>query len=417
MALSAFIGSVTTPTVTGNYSVAGVGFQPSLMLTFNNSVLGVGSTRHGDLSIGFVAGNSLTSIIACQNADALGTTDMTNSHWSQRAIEANDYTTGPARADLRSFDADGFSLTYGTVVTGTSYSVEYVALGGTDITNVVVGSFLVATSTGAQSVAGIGFKPNAMLFSSGVAQTGAAQASAAGVEQFMGWATSSTSQSASSWVDRDAQADGRAKSWLNSANCILKLGQLGVSNAVASLTSFDANGFTVNWSTIVAAAQTSMVYYLAVSGGQWFVGQFLQATSTGVQNVTGVGFIPGAILFTSQNKVAAVTTSNNYQTTLGAAVSATQRFSLWAGARNTSDPTEADKYLTQSNVIALLTTTATPVVSSLADFSSFDTDGFTINWSTVNSIIQPVVSFLAVGANAVGGVTTTQDLASYIFTG
>lgn len=413
MPVQAFIGVLSSPLATGTAIVTNPGFPPNILISYSAGTGGIGAGPNGDWALGFAVANSSTAVFGCQNRDGVGTTVCERFHWSQRAVECFPIVGGAARADLRSVDALGFTLNWTTVSASSSFYVHYLALSSSEITNATVGSFLAASSTGAQNVTGVGFKPDTVLFFCSETRTTDPTVAAGDIENFIGAAISSSRRWATTWVDQDAVASDQARSYQDTANCIAKLNDNAAYDAVADLTSLDTDGFTVNWSTIVAEAQTSLTYYCALKGTKWDVGSFVQPSSTGAQNVTGLGFTPSGTLFFSGNKARSATTSNDYRISIGCAVSSSSRFTGWAGSRQNADPVEADKYTDTANCIVLRTASSTSVTNALADYTSNDSDGFTLDWSTVDATAREVL-YLAFGPTPV--VVSVAD-ESFIFTG
>lgn len=140
------------------------------------------------------------------------------------------------------------------------------------------------------------------------------------------------------------------------------------------------------------------------------MGTLSQPTSTGNQQITGVGFQPEALIFWMTNLTAEGNGASSYLakgftdgTNQGSTAVA------WQDGFNTvQDRTVATK------VISLVNETGT--VLAEAGIVSLDTDGFTINWTTVDST-QRLVTYLALGGTSftnvkVGSVTgTTSPLA------
>lgn len=120
---------------------------------------------------------------------------------------------------------------------------------------------------------------------------------------------------------------------------------------------------------------------------QFKVGRFTAATSTGVQNVTGVGFTPQLVLL-----------FGNYQTGAGTdpdailAIGGMTTTSQWYStvANNDGTPIYSDKRSSDNACFALLSPTATPTVTALAQYSSMNVDGFSLNWATAMGTARPI---------------------------
>lgn len=118
------------------------------------------------------------------------------------------------------------------------------------IFQIAVGTFTSSGSTGAQSVTGVGFKPRYIIIGMGV---GAADSIMAG----LGWATATKQVALFGFRSDDTNTGGLTT---NTAVVIRWCGTDGVVRGQASLTSFDEDGFTLNWS----AAEAQLLSYTVI---------------------------------------------------------------------------------------------------------------------------------------------------------
>lgn len=107
---------------------------------------------------------------------------------------------------------------------------------------------------------------------------------------------------------------------------------------------------------------------------------FTSDTATGNEVYTGVGFQPKAILFFSSNTL--ISTSN-YRAMLGCAVSTSQRWAVSAVDTNGVVTSTASRCLRTSRCIEWISNAE--AVLGAADLVSMDSDGFTLNWVTVEA--------------------------------
>ena len=121
-------------------------------------------------------------------------------------------------------------------------------------------------------------------------------------------------------------------------------------------------------------------------------GTFTASASTGNQAVTGIGFQPKAIIFfTIGNTV--VGNRDNAVVVYGAASSSSARGASALHMVHEDNPSNVDSASRTTRCIIAINGAGT--VIGEADFVSFDSDGFTVNWSTAFSNVQ--VHFLAIG--------------------
>jgi hypothetical protein len=159
------------------------------------------------------------------------------------------------------------------------------------------GTLSTPAATGSQVYTGVGFQPQAVIF---FATKQTATGFAAGYCIGFGCATSASARKSLTISSFDnhtgAALAGRA------ANTAIELQSVDPSSSLkvdADLSSLDADGFTLNWTT-VDAANAYIVHYIAIGGSSVtnaLAGEFTPNTSTGAQAVTGVGFQPDCLLF------------------------------------------------------------------------------------------------------------------------
>lgn len=389
MALSAKVGTLSCPGSTGNQAITGVGFQPKAVLFWGNKRTSAGtSSSQFQFYVGMATSSSSRACSAISNGAFR--TDNLN---TKCIFLKNDASTTVLTADLTSMDADGFTLNWSVVSSGVQ--VNYLALGGSDLTNAAIKQLQAPASTGSQAYTGVGFRPDAVIAVS-VGDTATPDNGSLSRARFgMGAASGSSAQ----WATSSEWEGGSANGYQRTNQVIAVIGN-GAKVVEANLTSFDSDGFTLNWGTT-----TNGVYcwFLCLKGGQFKAGSISQKTSTGNQAYTGVGFQPVAELFASRDLVASTTIDNNEeQTMIGAASSTSARAAIisnWGGLstdQNTLTTTKAIR----------LQTGSTPTVQAEADLVSHDSDGFTLNWTTADATAREIV-YLAFGSAAGGGVTGT----------
>lgn len=397
MALTTFTGQLTQPTSTNaSFGVTGVGFTPKVILFFANDQTADGSAIHLATYLGMATSSSNRTGMSMIAVTA--STDDRYQSGSTCLIITNITETILVKADLVSLDSDGFTLNFSTV-DSTARKINYMCLGGADLTNANIVNMDSVTGP-SQAVTGMGFKPDTLIIFSptfGTTDPGGDGGGGGGASTCMGFVTSTTQSVA---YGSDAQS------------CVQKSGGIvitrpngnaGTIRFECTLTSFDSDGFTVNWGT---ASSGRRFYCLGLKGGQYKAGVFNQNTSNGNQAITGVGFKPTGIMMLSQN--AAATTSiqtNARRLSIGAGSDSTHRKSTWTG----TDATNWNENLDSSNLIKTYTPGAlgSPTLNSAADLVSFDSDGFTINDSTTDATSREI-GYIIFGSAA----TTKHFLAS-----
>jgi len=412
------VGSFVPPT-TGpnpqNYSVTGVGFQPKAVIFFWTAQTAAGFGNGALAGYGFAtaAGSERAVNFLSDNNVAAASANSKRWQWNNRCVVVtNSSALGTVNADgsLVSMDADGFTLSWAR---GSAWIIHYMALGGPDITNAAVGSFTPTAGTGSQAVTGLAFPPDFLMFLSVDSNTVGTILSPHG-QVSVGYAGRSKAygitQGGSTAVSRAAAAPIMTTGAQLSTAAILEKDVGATSRTfVASVTSFDATGFTVD-KTINTAGTETVVHYLALRGGQYRVNAFTRPAAAGPQSVpyTGVGFAPKGLLFQSWN-LAEQIYDEDARMSFSAADAGSpfqQRATFFHDKMD--NPSDNDNswvrqgtsgsagvngkvvYLAQAGDCppkfaeggAGLQCVAGPRVTSEADVASYDADGFTLNWTT-----------------------------------
>jgi len=151
MALSTKAGSFALNTSTGNQSVTGVGFQPEAIIFVGNNLTADGNAANATLILGFATSSTNRTTQSTRGFDGSNPTDASRSTVATKVVSlANSSDTIILDADFVSFDADGFTINI-TTSDGVAYIMNYIALGGTDLTNSTILQFTTKTSTGSQA--------------------------------------------------------------------------------------------------------------------------------------------------------------------------------------------------------------------------------------------------------------------------
>lgn len=384
MPLSVKQGNFAQPTTTGNYSVTDVGFQPKALILWGTQL-----TSDGISSNCFVFRGVSLSTTKRYAISFIGHTNGDNYHRFEEksVLYINEAQNVIVRAEFVSMDSSGFTLNF-TTVDSTARIIHYIALGGSDITNVNAGYFLSPTTTGNQTITGVGFQADNLIFfgnSSGFNITDG------WIQPFFGSGINSSNQWAVAGSRATLYAVDRAQ---RTDQVIINTSSSASFDHLASLVSTNSDGFTLNW-TSVSSYQIYIIYF-AIKGGQFKVGSFNQATSTGNQSITGVGFQPSLVLFAGFNAAASTSALINLNQFSGCAESSSSRHANAFGASDVGVNTS----LIRTRCIRHITPGTNPTINSEADFVSHDTNGFTINNTTVDTTARHIV-YWAIGSQPV----------------
>ena len=151
MALLTKKGVITLPTTTQSVPVTGVGFQPKALMLWTTGETATGFASGLKLGFGMAASSTQRVTTAIRANDNVSPIVGVRRAMSNVCLIASLTSGGSLEmyTDFTSFDSDGFTLALTVASAGTAYKVHYLALGGSDITNVYVGKTLIGTSTGA----------------------------------------------------------------------------------------------------------------------------------------------------------------------------------------------------------------------------------------------------------------------------
>lgn len=295
------------------------------------------------------------------------------------------------KLSLASINSDGFVLDVSTQFAQDT-TISYLALAGLD--DFEVGSFTMNSGTGTQAVTGVGFQPDSLILFTAFANLDSSSTTA---PFSIGLATATTE--IASYARGHQNAGAGAYSYADGASVLTSFGANPAGNTLnkkAILTSFDADGFTIDFTT--NAGQTGICCYLALKGGQVKVGDSVTLASTGSIAVTGLGFTPvGLLLLGATNAENSGTSGNTTsQTNLGVAYGASAEHGVFA-----YDAGSSPSVTTQGNDAAVYTENG----AALVDLTSLDADGFTLNQS-VASAQANFFAYFAIGNPAPDPVVT-----------
>lgn len=385
LSVKAGTGSIPAATTT-QQTVTGVGFTPTLAIIHSAfATADDASSVSTNWAMGAASSAADCWAFGARTTDAASTRGMA-AYSGSFLVGAN--TTAATPVLLASFDAftsDGFQFTPGTNTAGI-VKYGYLCLGGTDITSVKCGTFSSGTVATTVSV-NCGFQPSIIiLVAAGQRSTSGNTNSGNATPLFGVWdgtnyATTSMEHNASAYSATRYSTTKIIRGGWNS----------GATVAEATISGTSGSGFDVLWS--VAPSTDTMIGYIAIAGGiRAKVGAITQATDgTGTEAYTGVGFQPEALVLFGPNLAAESTTTAKMA--FGVASSTTARWSTANSHTDTGTTFTADKNW-YTNRITQSVLDGTPTQESAADLTSFDSNGFTLNYS-VNDNVARNIYYLA----------------------
>jgi hypothetical protein len=372
MAYSAKVGSFninTAKTVGQTQAITGIGFQPKIVLFWWGGSTGVGDTvAGGTYNIGFGAAISSSSRFCCMgiSEDAQADSDSLRSCYSSEVMRAYTNTsTLDGILDFTSMDVDGFTLTIDDQFTQ-AYRVSYLALGGTDLTDVYIGNKAMPATTGNYNVTGVGFQPDAVI-TAFTTPTGGMETNTATLYLSIGMATGASHQGIVNGYSYSASATSAAGGYGYDGQITENDGSFA-----DTFVSFGADGFTLNHTL---GDSVRYFCFICLKGGQYSVSNLLTRTD-GNDIVKTVGFQPVAVLFASANRALSTidVTTNNLNLSIGAGTSASNRACAAVYDENGLATTETAYGNYDSEVYAYVKDDA---MVGLMDIKSIDVSGFT----------------------------------------
>jgi hypothetical protein len=405
VALSVKKGTITTArTTAGTQAYTGVGFQPKALIFFATGMSSAGIVLQAPSAIGFAVSSTQRAAIASySDYDTGGESNATTTQLTA-ANNGKDTRNNAALvllwggdpvinavADLVSMDADGFTLNWTDPANVTTRVIHYVALGGADLTNAAVTTHaVVRTTAGTEAYTGIGFQPDCVLLMSGSPQA-TAGTSAVDDTVCFGWAclnpSAAIEQACFTWFDNDAAANMQTFLGNRSDSCFIAPTAVDAIDCIAAMSSFDSNGFTLNWTDPVAATTGRTFYALSLKGGGYKSGAEAKSTSSIAQNITGQPFQPKGVFFamtglTSDNTSSAATTECFFS--LGASDGSTDG-SITNIQQDANAVSFAKSNYSITRALQALTGSTTTVNAGDYDVTALNSDGFSGTWANANA--------------------------------
>lgn len=291
---------------------------------------------------------------------------------------------------------------------------------------VKTGQITSPTATGSTAFAGVGFQPKAIIlyttmvnsFSNSTGMFGIG----AGKDSTHRWATSIDVDDSNFWGGvKNYKSTKIISLYNNNGN---GTGSLYLEGDLVSL---DTDGFTIDFTTVQASGK--VINYIAFGGTDINVAvdTFASTTGTGAQSATGLGFQPTFVLFAGVG-LGSSTQAANPSLMIGAASSSTKRgvTCLW---QSQDSNTRSKGIQVTDNVIYRMSSSS--AADPIADFTSMDSDGFTVNFSTnggnrwtgyfaingvpatVGTLTQPT----STGIQSVTGLNMRPDIVGFISKG
>ncbi len=395
MSFEAQAGSFAMPTSGGNSQVVtGLGFDPKIVFFFPTRQTADGVITHAMHAFGAAVSSTERFSAQVTNEDGQTMSDSIGEMLTTRCISALVYGTASIvyDADFVSMDTGAFTINV-TTAPGSAFRVGYLALGGTDLTDVALGSFQGGGFV-EQDITDVGFQPDCVILI-GTNEDDAIDTSENHFMFMTGWATGESAErgvwSQSGRNNVSPSVEKRAQV----TNAIINsLDRNGNIVGVAELTSFLSNGFQLTFSDVI----DEFYFYIALKGGQYFAGELTTQTGAGVFSETGVGFEGIAAMFMSFCNPANASVQAHAELSLGIATSSTEQFMRGHQAEDVQSTTDADQFSDDDLIYANYDQNQT--LEGSAKFSKFESDGFELDQIDGDPTAGNETLYLVFGSNA-----------------
>ncbi|MHC4676751.1 MAG: hypothetical protein ACYTBZ_30060, partial [Planctomycetota bacterium] len=272
----------------GAQSITGIGFKGKLVLFLPTRQTAAGTAGHASMSFGCADKDNQWAIHA-NSEDAIATSDTHREASTSLCILVNNpgVATALYEASFTTFDSDGFTINV-TTAPASAYLVHYLVIGGDEM-EVDVFNFVMPGATGDQSITGIGFVPEGLIFA--CMNSGSTDFNSAGAILAMGAASAPGEQGTTIITSVDGVGTSDAGVDQRTDRAIKITSANGGGATSARLKSFDDDGFTL---TYLEGAAAAVVYGIAVRGFGVQVGSFLRNGALAEYDITNLDFRPAA---------------------------------------------------------------------------------------------------------------------------
>lgn len=380
MAVSVAAGTETIST-TGTVTIT-CGFQPKLVLASVDYDSSTDPTNYLEHCISAFDGSN-GRIASWSDADVFTACSTRSYQNTKAAYTQSAGGTVTSNADWGAMTASGFTI---TVNTYTGWRFHWYAIGGTDITDTLVGAHQSGTATGERDIT-LGFQPDLFIAFGADFPTTTTVDNASSPNGYYLGATDGTN----SWCITQYSPDGQntnprhdfSTTYAGFSRYSTSVYEFAFSPS--SKSSWPADGIRLNWTT-KRDATACYISYVAIKGGAHLVGaQTAHTAGTGTVQTTTTGVTPVG-LWLAQSRCTALETATNSQNMNIGATDGTNQWmsgSMSVGGGGSNPMGTMTKNVTDA-VLYIGNPTANPTGltdNAVAAISSFSTNAFTLNYS------------------------------------
>lgn len=390
-------------------TVSGLSFQPKAIRFYWTGIDGVLSdaasqTANERRGIGFASSTTSRRCVGTFGLDGAASMD-TDSIARDDAIAVTTDGAGTVTGllDLDSITADGFRLVIDDVCPATLV-VFWEAWGGSDISNVTIGDIAEPAATGTQNYTATGFTAagtDQVVMLAGVQSTAAVntgQVNDSGL--FVGFATGTAAANNIVVVGNNDEGSAAADcdGYGRAGQCLAMITVAGGNpNALAVLSAFGTDQFTLNWTARGTTNRRSI--YMAIKGGSWAAGGYtidgntLNATAT----VSSLAFAPVGVSLMGRmtTESAAGTATAEDRMSLGSGTSTTSRRAQGIWDEDTTAAQEINHVIEYDSVLAFPSNAG--ALAASYDINAMNSDGFQIIVDLAGGVASEWQGYLAFG--------------------
>jgi hypothetical protein len=398
---SRHVTSVEINQATGNQSVTGFGFTPKLSIFITepsvSDIIADVANFHSSIGAATDSSNQWNVSVNSRNGQVSSSSAFSHDNTITGFIaDPPGSMTPDYKFSLVSHDSDGLTFNVDDAPPS-NYKTGIFSIGGDAITNVSVGRFNSKGSTGSQAISGLGFKPDCLLFFS-VIDANDPRTSNVDAKLSISLITADN-QIAYDMVCRNGQNPSISKRAMNYG--LAFLGTItGSANAlVATLTSLDADGWTLNWSTH-SVALNERIYYIALKGASdmnFNVGTITLPNSTGSFFSENTGFANRAGIFLGACLSALTSTLNSHMELSFGVCADTNRYVIGGQNKDNVSPSVSSHFSHSKRIFRNVDQAG--AVQEDIDVSSWQNSNFTLNSITALGASSSVLAYMVMGTD------------------
>lgn len=395
-------GFFSTPTVSGVFASEDLGFTPQLIIFFGNGRKPSEESTVLDDAGSFMGAASLR--LGTINQWVTNHYQKDNVNPSQaKAFNSQSFCVAASKDDTGGFFIQAsylgnlgntFVLNFSTV-DSQPRTIFYYAIGGLGMSSdMVCGTMTNTSGTGAQSVTGLGFQPDAIIWKHDFVSTT--------VHDDLGVAVNATPLQdwCVSMVSPDNITPTTTKQIFDSTRrCIMNWGN-GATQCEIEMTSYDSDGFTVN--KVTQDTILRPYNFIAIKGIQVSAGTFTSVSAASTKEVSGLGFSPFLLLVvgTGQDstKISMVQEAHAIRS-YGIARSISEQATYAYCDTDGVVTTECNSFFSKDYALAILNNSSSATLGQRAYVSSFTEDGFVLTFDANDNQARRCF-YLALGGTA-----------------